>query len=534
MPYEQLSKKLGNVNWRAVFSKYDLNFLVLFFGISILFYSSIMNEGPLNTHVWRQADCLSITKKYYEGAPFLEPQMHLLFGDEKTSGRSAGEFPILYYSVAQIWKVFGVSYFAFRLFYFIILFFGIFAFYKSVRIVFENEFWAIILSLLLFSSPVLAVYGISFLTDGPAFSINLIALYFLTRFAQKNKSSFFYYAMLFFALAGLIKVSALIIFVFIGFIFLLERFPIKTLGSKKLFPKWQFAGGFALVILSIFSWYTYAHFYNEASGFKYTFNNIYPIWKMKSANEMTLLNDIKDFSSHVFYSRPMILVFFFLLFYNLTLYKKIPLFAYLASIIISIGVITYFIFWAPLMGVHDYYFISILVIFLGTILPFAYYLKTNQAQLFAGKQTKNALLVFFSFNFLICFSTVKLKTTARKGSYVVLDSVLVNRLKWYNEDNIRWRNWKAISGTFDALAIRKEDKVICLSDFSFNASLFLMDRNGWTNFLHYSSADQIEELVKKGAKYLFIQEKDLKNKPFLESFTKVQISKYKDILVFKL
>jgi hypothetical protein len=216
------------------------------------------------------------------------------------------------------------------------------------------------------------------------------------------------------------------------------------------------------------------------------------------------------------------------------LHKKIPLFAYLASIIISIGVLTYFIFWAPLMGVHDYYFISVLVIFLGTILPFAYYLKTNQAQLFAGKQTKNALLVFFSFNFLICFSTVKLKTTARKGSYVVLDSVLVNRLKWYNEDNIRWRNWKAISGTFDALAIRKEDKVICLSDFSFNASLFLMDRNGWTNFLHYSSADQIDELVKKGAKYLFIQEKDLKDKPFLESFTKVQIGKYKDILVFKL
>ena len=124
MPYEQRSKKVGNKNWRAVFSKYDLNFLVLFLGISILFYSSIMNEGPLNTHIWRQADCLSITKKYYDGAPFLEPQMHLLFGDEKTSGRSAGEFPILYYSVAQIWKVFGVSYFAFRLFYFSILFFS--------------------------------------------------------------------------------------------------------------------------------------------------------------------------------------------------------------------------------------------------------------------------------------------------------------------------------------------------------------------------------------------------------------------------
>lgn len=526
--------KFSDLNWKELISKYDLKFIFFFLLLSFMFYNSIMDEGPLNTHIWRQADCLSLTKKYSEGAPFMQPQMHYQMGDDKTSGRSAGEFPILYYSIGQIWKVFGVSYFSYRFLYFVILFFGIFALYKSLKIIFENEFWAIILSLFVFSSPVFAVYSVSFLTDGPAFSFNLIGLYFLTVFVQKDKTKFFYFAMLFFALAGLLKVSALIIFVFLGFIFLLERFPIKTLGTKKIFPKWQLSFGFALVLLSIISWYTYAHFYNLDSGFKYTFNNIFPIWNLNAEKSMQLLIDIKDFTSHIFYSRPMIFVFFFLLFYNLTLFKKIPLFAYLANCIIAIGVIVYFLLWAPLMGIHDYYYVSIVVIFLGTVVPFIYYLKANQPQIFIGKHTKKAVILFFSINFILCFSTIKLKTVARNGSFVLSDNDLVKELKWYNGDNIKWRNFERIKGIFPALKISKKDKIICLSDVSFNASLFFMDRNGWTNFLNYKKAEDIDELISKGAKFLFILEKDVEQMPFLEPFLKNKISHYQDILVYKL
>lgn len=523
------------MNIKEFIAKYELKFIFLYVLLSFIFFRSFITERPLNTHVWRQADCLSLTKHYYDGASFLEPEMHIQLGDKLTSGRSAGEFPILYYSVAQIWKVFGVSYFSYRFFFFIILSLGIFAFYKSLKIIFENEFWATVLSLLLFTSPVLIVYGVSFVTDGPAFAFNLIALYFLTLYVKKDKTKLFYYAMLFFALAGLIKVSALIIFIFLGFIFLLERFPVFTLGSRKLFPKWQAVFGFALVFLSLFAWYGYAHFYNLSSGFKYTFNDIHPIWLMNAEQEMTVLNKVKEFSSHVFYSRPMILSIFFLLFFNLFLLKKIPLFAYLANIVISLGVIIYFILWAPLMGVHDYYYVSVLVVFIGVIIPFVYYLKINQIILFEGKITKRAVLLFFAINFIICLSTVKLKTNTTHGDHVLLDSSFVKEMKWFNgSENSKWENFDKIKYLFKDLNIRKEDKVISMSDVSFNASLYFMDRKGWTNFSAYSTIEQIDELKTKGAKFLFIQEVDLKGKEFLSPCTQNQIGKYKDILIFEL
>jgi hypothetical protein len=340
--------------------------------------------------------------------------------------------------------------------------------------------------------------------------------------------------MVFFALAGLVKVSALIIFIFIGFIFLLERLPIKTLGTKKLFEDWKLGLGFACAIGAIVSWYTYAHFYNMSSEYMYTFNNVYPIWNLNASSSMDLLNDIKNYTSRVYFSRPMLMVLFFLFFFNLTLYKKIPLFPFLANIIVFLGAIIYFMLWAPLMGVHDYYFVALVCVFVGVVLPFIYYLRSNLPEIFTGKITKNAVYVFMSFNLLIALSTIKLKTTAKKGDYVIIDGPFVRKMKWFNNDNVKWQNMAKLSEKFESMGVKTSDKIICLSDDSFNASLFLMDRDGWTNFQHFDSGPKIEKLISKGAKYLVIQEKDLKDKVFLEPFLTNKIGYEADLLIFRL
>lgn len=84
--------------------------------LSLLYLTPMLGEGMMRTHMWRQADCLSITHHYYTGNPFLEPEMHIQLGHNYTTGKSAGEFPVLYYMVAGFWKVFGKSYLSFRLF----------------------------------------------------------------------------------------------------------------------------------------------------------------------------------------------------------------------------------------------------------------------------------------------------------------------------------------------------------------------------------------------------------------------------------
>lgn len=525
----EVSKIIGSLR-----EKYDWKFVLFYLILSWLFFGGIFLEGPVNMHVWRQGDSLSLTMKFYEGASFWEPQMHGLWGDNYTSGRSAGELPILYFIVAQLWKIFGVSYFVYRLFFFLILTVGIFAFYRSLKLVFKNELWATSLSLLLFSSPAFAVYSVSFITDGPAFSFNLIALYFLTRFAIDQRQSFFWWAMCFFALAGLVKVSALIIFVFLGFIFLLERFPVRSLGERKLFPDWKLGVGFLVALTIIFSWYVYAHFYNIDSGYKYTFNSVYPVWNLKGAEGMTLLNDIKITTSRVFFSRPMILVIFFLFLFNLTLYRKLPAIAYFSNSIIFIGVVIYFLLWAPLMGVHDYYFVAVLAVFPGVVLPFIYYLCRQQPDLFEGKYTRNALYVFLAFNFIIALSTVKLKTTAKKGDYVIMESAFVNRMKWFNNDGDKWRHMEVLGKKMDDMGVQKPDKIICLSDNSFNASLFLMGRDGWTNFEPIRNVERIDFYRSKGAKYLVIRDSDKGDYLFLEPIITKEIGRSGDVAIYKL
>ena len=170
-------------NNKNIFVFYSVIFLVF----SSLYYSDFLNSGPVNNHMWRQTDCLSLTRNYAEGASFFEPEMDLLLAKNFESGKTAGEFPIIYYTIGKLWKWFGESYLTYRLSYLILLYIGLLYFLKSLIIIFKNPIWALFFTLLMFTAPVLVVYGISFLTDAPAFCFSLIALYHFIRYTQFHK-----------------------------------------------------------------------------------------------------------------------------------------------------------------------------------------------------------------------------------------------------------------------------------------------------------------------------------------------------------
>jgi hypothetical protein len=261
---------------------------------------------------------------------------------------------------------------------------------------------------------------------------------------------------------------------------------------------------------------------------------VFPVWNLDAADGMTLLNDIKTTTSRVFFSRPMVMMILYLFFFNLTLYRKLPLIAYFSNIIVFLGVIIYFLLWAPLMGVHDYYFVAVLAVFPGVVLPFIYYLKAQQPAIFEGKYTRNALYVFMFFHFIISLSTVKLKTTATRGDYVIMESAFVNRMKWFNKDGQKWRNMEELGRRMESIGVKKSDKVICVSDHSFNASLFFLNRDGWTNFDPIRSKARIEFLRTKGAKFLVVQDRDKEAYSFLSSYFGAEVGRSGDVAIFKL
>lgn len=517
--------------------KYDISFFLMFILFAGFYYDGLLEKGPLNIHLWRQTDCIALTHHYAEGAPFLEPEMYVQLADDHTSGKTAGEFPLLYYLVGKIWFFFGESYFSYRLFYLFILFLGSWAFFKATKTLLNSPFWATVLSALLLTSPVFVVYSVSFLTDAPAFSFILIALYFFLRYHTEKSYRFFFVALCFFALAGLLKISSLIAFVFLGVVLFLELFSFKTLGGKKLYHGrlWEWVG-FIGVVLIIFVWYAYAAYYNEIHRFKYTFNDIFPLWLMDSKSIGELLENVKNFTSYLFFSRGVLLVLLVGFVLNLYLRKRMSLFASLANILVFIGGLLYLVLWAPLIGNHDYYFIALSIVFVSTLVPLLHYLKNHKPQIFHSKLVRVVAIVFVGYNFLYCLDVVQLKTTAKEGTFRwVNNPSLVDHLFWVNAvDHKQWKRFEDMRPYLRHLGVQKEDKVISLPDHSFNISLSFLKQKGWSNFANYSTQEEIDFLIKRGARYLLLSDSNMRDAAFLTPFLTDRIGTFKGIDVYLL
>src|SRR4051812_40000420 len=109
----------------GIFSKNNLILLAILAALFFLYaYNKTLFYRPSSIHQWRQTDCLSITKNYYEeGLNFFQPKIH--FQGVK-DGKAVSEFPVLNYTVAQLWKIFGEHEFIYRLLEYLIFTFAIF------------------------------------------------------------------------------------------------------------------------------------------------------------------------------------------------------------------------------------------------------------------------------------------------------------------------------------------------------------------------------------------------------------------------
>ena len=514
----------------------DVLFLLVLTIICAIYYDGILHKGPLGDHAWRQADCLSLTQHYAEGSPFLEPEMHFLRADELTSGKTAGEFPIMYYAVGKIWSAVGKSYFSYRIFYLIITVFALFLLYKAILIALRDWVWSAFITLLVFTSPNFVMYATSFLTDAPAICFVFISLYFLARYASTNHLKWFYFSMAFFALAGLIKVSALIAFIFLLFIFVIERLPVKSLGDRRLFARPIAEGlGFGGVFIFILLWYAYANHYNGIHDFKYTFNSIYPMWKIPGSEVNTIFEGIKNNTRISFFSRTALFALLFISIFNLFLFRRINFFAYAASLIISVGCIAYFILWFPLMQNHSYYFIILVILVPAILTPFALFLKNVKPGIYKGKTLRILLLIFLLYNIIYSKEVVTLSLKGEDKPYHLVNNdayvTYMRYLVWSH--NFEWRRFERMKPYLLEIGVEEKAKVISIPDASFNISLYYSDHKGWTNFMYLDEV-VMDTLIEKGAQYLFVSDKSSLQEEFLKPYLTDQIGSFEGIDIFKL
>ena len=86
-----------------------------------------------------------------------------------------------------------------------------------------------------------------------------------------------------------------------------------------------------------------------------------------------------------------------------------------------------------------------------------------------------------------------------------------------------------------SLGISRNDRVISINDRSPNITLSLMDQKGVTDFgKSIEDAEKIHQEIKKGAKYLIINNPDYYKKDFIQPFITHKIGTYMNIDIFDL
>lgn len=496
---------IHSVKGHYYFPRYSPWILVLLIlAISAVYdYQDILFKPTQSVHQWRQCDCLSFTLNYAQDeAPLFEPRVHNLGRDG--TGKTASEFPVLYYLIGKIWKLTGQHESIYRLLVLLLFYLALFALFRLFEQMLRDSVLAITGALLFFTSPTLAYYANNYLMDIPALSFAIFGLYFFFRFTQHRSARLLTLSMLFYVIGGLLKASSMLSFFAIMGIFVLDLPVFPRRWQEKVFrhPARQIIP-FAAVIILLFAWYLYARHYNTIHNGGNFLIGVMPIWNMDGEQIRLTLDAIRE---HIKwdYFRLETLVFLaaawliLLVFYpkNRRLINQLLLF-------LSAGFVSFIILFFEALKDHDYYVINLYILFPVVLLGLFFLLKDNLPKIYCSILLRVLLVAFLFHN--IDFTRRRISGRYSPDSF--MNREYATRLHYYRE----------IGPYLDSLGIGKNDRVISISDNSINITLYLMNRKGWTNYNIENDSSRMAEHIGQGACYILSHE-EVQNESLLPFF----------------
>lgn len=520
-------------------NKNNLIFIALLLLVSVFYgYPKILTSRPCSIHQWRQTDCLSMTMNYYmEDRSFLDPAIHWQGGDK--NGQTVGECPLLYFAVAKLWKVFGYHEFIYRLLDTLIVFLGLFCFYRILLDILKDSFWAIGITLLMFSSPIFVYYTNNFTTDAPALGLVFIGFHLMWRGYYDKKKLLYYSSFLFFTIAGLIKVSILLS-VFVVFIIHVYLIVTKRDDEDYWFYKWVSLIPYFIVVLIIISWVKYTIGYNEKHLGGIFLTDISPIWVLEKADIKYVWQCIK--SNHISGFLGKIPLYLILTIFGLSciFYKRINKFLFYFTLLMYLGGIAFILLFYQKFTVHDYYFIVFLLVIPLPIITMVEFINRNynlpRVKMFL-KLFFTLFLVFLLWKAAIINRLKYTKTDPIIKTNLILSKDYVDFWSYINWDyDLHTRAYETITPYLRQLGIKRTDKVLSLPDPSPDITLYLMDQKGFSGFgFNYQELDKKMNLYKQnGAKYLISDSSYYNSHKDLALFVQSKIGNYKNIDIYKL
>ncbi|MBK8369098.1 MAG: glycosyltransferase family 39 protein [Bacteroidetes bacterium] len=515
--------------------------ILVLFQLIIFFINGnhkISSSRPCSIHQWRQTDCLSFTKNYYEeGMNFLEPKIHW---QNVPEGKTISEFPIINYTVAALWKVFGEHEFLYRWLVYSIFVCSLCFLFYAVFLISNSHIYSYFTALLIGTSPVLCYYGFSFLADVPAFSFSVIGFSCFVIYIKSQKTKYLYLSVLLAVLATLIKASAATSLLIIGFLFLLNLIgykPLSKLFSLSKKQKISFTIFSVMCCIAIIIWYNWAYLYNNKNSNGVFLMETLPIWKMKDkVIETARLLYNEQFA--MFLSKASL---FILLIMMACVFLKMKALSFYMKVSIVFSVISFFAFiilFFQVFNVHDYYLINSMFLPVIILAAVGEILNTIKINIENRKVVFILSLVVF-INVGYSASKLRLRNINQDG-FMKYNPFITNEEKnfsdWfhYNYD-VTLKPLETITPQLRSFGINRNDLVLSAPDPSFNISLYLMDQKGFTatSDVVVSDSTTIKNYIEKGLKYVVLNDTTLYSKSAILKAHAFKILDYKNIGVYK-
>lgn len=509
----QLGSKFQNSNFWL--------FLCLIIAVALLYnYPTHFSDSPKGNHTWRQTDCASLALNYYQdGLNPLKPRVHhvLAGGSGDGGGYGVGEFPILYYVTALLYKVFGVHEGIFRLLNFSIFCGGLLSLFLLLKEYTKNIYIALALPLMIWSSPVLGFYSFNFLSDAPALGFSLMGLYNFFRFHERGRQRYLNISMFCFLFAGLLKITALIPFVAISGLFALEFLGILKLKKEELlFPnKWKALFVFAIVVVGISAWYYTAIQYNEIHNTKYFSTRTWSYWSLDAKTQDYVWKRTFNFWLPT-YAHPILHVLFagsiLAVLVRPKSYSKLE---YGLVLLSCIGTVMFFFLWALAFIDHEYYIINLTYAPILAMI-FLFKMLTREYPNIAKHWSVGLGLMLFT-AFLLYGTRQKVKAAYDPGKYTIPAAYYDDEF----DDFLKKHDIK-----FPELAYSTPDG-------SPNSTLYHLNLKGWSDLYGFKVDSSNVELISSwGTKYLIINDSTYLNNPEIQPLLKYPIDDFKGELFF--
>lgn len=438
-------------------NKKSILLLVLFLlALSLLLYHSTIFLPPSFIHAWTQSERYAISLQFINnGFDIFHPAT---FNQQTVDGITRMDFPLNEFIVAILMKICGTTApVIFRIYMLCVSITGLTFLYLLAKMITSSELKSWIVVAFVFLSPLYAYYQAGFIPCVPAIAFVFIAYYFLYTYKVEQKRKHFYFSIVLFFLAAMIR------FPFFVFLFGLLLQQLYCAFKQRKILRHELVG--FLVVFSLFVGY---YFYNVHLGRLYGNMFLDRFLPAKSFGELIII--LKFIYRHwlfQYFSFWHYVLLFLSVACTIIAYRKHRSFENKAMwfnlFIVGGGAVLYFLLMACQYFDHDYYFLDSL--FVPIVLLFLLSIKNVAIE----KQSRN-----FAFFFVACICIMFMYGDSRKNqsdryAYNNLDRVEITR-----------RNFEGAESFLDSIGILKDAKMLVIDAYSTNIPLYMMNRKGYT------------------------------------------------------